>query len=120
MHSMLDKKPDKTDDAVIEVRLFGSLELENHHGIAAEPPVAEQILFRLMKHLLIEPTQESQADELITNLVQEGNSCLRYPRCLARLPPPYSSPPTAFRLRRYRRTHPTSQWQMLFKSCLHT
>lgn len=59
---------------VITVRLFGSLELENRCGIVAEPPGAEQILFRLLKYILIEPARAAQAEELMSILKESAPS----------------------------------------------
>ena len=59
---------EKSTGNIITVRLFGSLELENHCGIVTEPPGAEQILFRLLKYILIEPARVAQSDELMSLL----------------------------------------------------
>jgi len=45
MSSASNQTTEKTSNTVIQVCLFGSLELENHHGIAVKPLGAEQILF---------------------------------------------------------------------------
>ena len=44
MSSAPNQTMEKTSNTVIQVRLFGSLELENHHCIAVEPLGAEQLL----------------------------------------------------------------------------
>ena len=66
MSPIFDNTLENVTDNVITVRLFGSLELENRCGIVAEPPGAEQILFRLVKYMLIEPTRVAKAEELLS------------------------------------------------------
>ena len=74
MNPMFGNVVRNTTDNIITVRLFGSLELENRCGIVAEPPGAEQILFRLLKYILIEPARAAQAEELMSILKESAPS----------------------------------------------
>lgn len=50
---------------VIDVRLFGALELKSQHGCLVESPGEKPSLFLLLKYLLLEPLREADQEEVI-------------------------------------------------------
>lgn len=50
---------------VIDVRLFGALELKNQHGCLVEKQGEKPYLFSLLKYLLLEPHREADQEEVL-------------------------------------------------------
>ena len=74
MALLYDSKSEGIADNTFKVRLFGPFELKTHYASITEPPGAEQLLFRLLKYMLIEPARESTPEDFISKLDQAETS----------------------------------------------